>query len=96
VDGFNEKKYIRKKARESGVTILTPREFYGDIHEHLQSALFMKRFNEGAEDYIAKASHPDFMRDAMLLLQAYYKHVLYGITQGRNDALPVRLGSVST
>jgi len=95
VNGVDEKKYIRKKAREAGVSILTPRQFYGDIDELLQCALFMKRFNERAAAHIAQSSHPDFMREAMLYVQGYYRHVFYGITQGYSDALAVRVADAA-
>jgi hypothetical protein len=91
VHGINPKSHIRKKAQEVGVTIMSARDFYGDMNELLQSALFMHAYGRGAEAYAATSVKAEIMRESMLWLQGYYKHVLYGITEGHKEALPVRL-----
>ena len=91
VAGIDSKSGIRKKAAAAGVTIVTPREFCGEMAELLESALFMKRCADGAEAHAQAASHPKLMRESMLWLQGYYRHILHGITAGRNEPLPIRL-----
>lgn len=91
VDGINENCGLRRKARAAGIQVRTAREFYGDIDELLQSALFMQAYGRGAEAHIAKSQRPEYMRESMLALQGYYRHILYGVTEGYADPLPVRL-----
>lgn len=91
VDGINPKSGIRKKAQTAGVVLRTAREFYGELDELLYSALFMQAYARDAEAYIAGRSHKDYMRESKLMLQSYYRHILYGVTEGHADPLPVRL-----
>lgn len=91
VHGLNPRSGIRKMAQDSGVKIVTAREFYGDMDELLQSALFMQAYGNGAEEHVGKSAKPEIMRESMLVLQAYYRHILYGLTEGYNEPLPVRL-----
>jgi hypothetical protein len=91
VDGINPKSGIRKKAVAAGVKIVTAREFYGEINEDLNSHLFLQGYGRGAEAHIGKSEHPEYMRESMLVLQAYYQHILYGHTEGFEEPLPVRL-----
>jgi hypothetical protein len=91
VDGIDHGCGIRKKAKAAGVPVLTPREFYGDMDELLESAWFMPRYGQGAEAHIGDSSKPELMRESMLWLQGYYRHVLYGITKGRREPVPVKL-----
>jgi hypothetical protein len=91
VAGIDPKSGIRRKAAAAGVTIVTPKEFYGNMDELLQAALFMKRYADGAEGHIRSSTHPGIMRESMLWLDGYYRHILYGITKGRSEPLPIRL-----
>jgi hypothetical protein len=91
VAGIDPKSGIRRKAAAAGVTIVTPKEFYGDMDEHQQSEDFMQRYGSGAEAHVRTGSHPELMRESMLWLQGYYRHILHGITAGRSEPLPVRL-----
>jgi hypothetical protein len=93
VNGVDPKSGIRKKSRAAGVRIVTPREFYGDMNELLESALFMQRYGRGAEDWARASANPDVMRESMLWFQGYYDHILYGRTRGRTEPLPIRLES---
>jgi hypothetical protein len=91
LDGVNPKSGIRKKANAAGVRVMTARELYGDMDELLYSALFMQAYGRDAEEHVRKSAKPEIMRESMLFLQGYYRHILYGITEGYNDPLPVRL-----
>jgi hypothetical protein len=51
----------------------------------------MQAYGRDAEAHVTRSSRPEYMRESMLVLHAYYRHILYGITEGYNDALPVRL-----
>jgi len=91
VDGINSKSGIRKKAYDAQVKIMTAREFYGDMDEQEQSGRFMLGYARGAEAYARRNAEPTIMRESMLWLQGYYRHILYGITEGYTEPLPVRL-----
>jgi len=88
-----DRKGMRRKAKQAGVRLVTPREFYwqDEQHELLLSALFVTRFKSHAPDYIAKKPHPEVMLNTFNHLEAYYRHVLYGDTLGHREALAVRL-----
>lgn len=89
--GIDERRGIRRKARSESVTIVTAREFYGCVDELLYSALFLQRFDRGAEDYIRASSRADLTQEGMSYLRGYYLHILYGIATGEREPLPVRL-----
>jgi hypothetical protein len=91
LSGVDHGSGIRKKAVRSGVQVMTAREFYGKADEAFLSESFMQRYAEGADAYIRTVAHPKVMRDSMLWLQGYYRHILYGITNGFKEPLPVRL-----
>lgn len=88
--GVDPKSGIRKKAKRAGVEVLTPREFYGDMDELLHSAVFLQRYDNGAEAHVRATSHPEILRDSMLWLRGYYRHIPYGVTV-EGAPLPVRL-----
>ena len=67
--GVNHECRIRKEAGNAGVTILTPREFYGPVDELLYSALFLQKFDGGSEEHVRASPQSGLTRKSVDLLR---------------------------
>jgi hypothetical protein len=84
---------MRKLAKDSGVRVFAPREFYrGKIDEAVEIARFLQRFDERAPLYLdahwRKHGH-DKSGELLGIVNGYYRHILLGETQDPNA--PVRV-----
>ena len=88
---------MRKLAKDAGVEVFTPREFYvNKIDETEEIEVFLRRFREGAERYLEARRGdlgPDKGYEVVSLMDGYYRHILRGETEGRD--VPVRLSVVT-
>jgi hypothetical protein len=82
---------MRKRAAAAGAAVVTPSEFYSDADEDLLAALFYNGFKDGAKRYIAEGPAPDINRVVMNDVNGYFKHVLFGVTAGYAEPLPVSI-----
>lgn len=91
-DGPTKAKLVGK-AEGAGVTLLTPRQYFaGKIDEDEAANDFMLRFLANREEYVRTHPSPDAMRDYFAtFLTGYSRHVLFGITNGRDRPVAVRL-----
>ncbi len=93
LDGIDKTKGLRKKAASAGVKVLTPAEFYDDANSVRLAAEFYTSFLRGQAEY----SKSFVSEKAILVVEifeavdAYYRHVLFGETNGFDAPLPVKL-----
>jgi hypothetical protein len=91
--GIDPGNKMRRKALGAGVRVLTPSDFYGDADEQLLAALFYNGFRNGAKRYIDEGPAPAINRVAVNDVNRYFQHVLFGITEGYAEPLPVSIKS---
>jgi hypothetical protein len=89
--GIDPSNKMRKRAAAAGAAVVTPSEFYSDADEQLLAALFYNGFKGGAKRYIAEGPAPDINRVVMNDVNGYFKHVLFGVTEGYAEPLPVSI-----
>ena len=87
--GVLEDVKLRKRAKEAGVPVFTPREFWeGKFDEEAACASFFVRLKEAAHQRIADG--PAHLPDLYPYIAGYYRHVVYGVTAGRDRPASVR------
>jgi len=89
--GIDSNNKMRKKATAAGVQLLTPMEFYSEADEQLLAALFYNGFKNGAKRYIDEGPAPEVNHVAVNDVNGYFRHVLFGITEGYVEPLPVAI-----
>jgi hypothetical protein len=86
---------MRKLAREAGVQVFAPREFYaGKIDEAEEIAAFLQRFREHAPGYLKERNQtlgPDQMGKVLGWIIGYYRMILLGVVEGRDTPVRVTL-----
>ena len=84
-NGFVEEK-MRKLARDAGVAVFAPREFYqGKIDEAAEIQDFLRRFKEQAPTYIEahrKKHGEDKIGEVFAWIYGYYRMILLGEVEG--------------
>lgn len=81
---------LRALARERGVAVCTPSEFYRDhIDEQKAARNFIAAFRTAAPDYIQRHAKPEIVRKSLVIMAGYYRHILFGETEGLEDAVQV-------
>ena len=87
---------MRKLAREAGVAVFAPREFYaGKLVEDDEIEAFLQRFRDEAPGYLAtrRAEHgaEDKMNEVLEWVFGYYRLILRGEVAGRDTPARVKL-----
>ncbi len=86
---------MRKLAKNAGVQVCTPREFYqgSKIKEAEEIEAFLGRFPDQAPGHIdarkKEFGEDDMGGDVLDWINGYYRHILLGETEGRDS--PVRV-----
>ncbi len=89
---IDETKLIRREARAHNVTILTPREYYaGKIDEDEEIAAFLQRFEDRASTFLERRGKRDAMPTLLSNVHGFYRFVLRGEIEGRDEPVRVRV-----
>ena len=80
---------IRVKAAQVGVRVTSPADFYAGRDEGRTCDAFHERWRAGAQGYIDSSIHPEVTRDSMEVFDGYFRYILYGIVNGRDQPVPV-------
>jgi hypothetical protein len=91
--GLDESKGLRKKALAAGVTVVTPAEFYNGADESVLADAFYNNFRDGSFAFARSRPPEQAMNFAKALdvVDAYYRHVLYGEARGHTKPVPVKM-----
>jgi len=86
---------LRKRAKEAGVEVFAPREFYdGKMDETAETEAFLERWASEAPRYLEQHRN-EFGRDKsdelLAIICGLYRHVLLGETEGGAERVRVRL-----
>jgi hypothetical protein len=92
--GIAEEK-MRKRARNAGVSVFSPREFYlGKIDEEEEIEAFLTRFRAQVPRYLEARKRElgeDNVAEVLLWIYGYYRLVLRGEVEGRDVPVSVSL-----
>jgi hypothetical protein len=84
---------MRKFAKDAGVSVYAPREFYaGKLDESAEIERFLRKFREKAPNYIAahwQKRGPDQIAGVFEWVYGYYRMILLGEAEGRDEAVRV-------
>lgn len=76
--GAGKEKLIPRFAREQGVALMTPEQFYAPFDEHRLAAMFYLRLDTGSERFINEHEQDrSVVAENMATVKGYYWHVLF-------------------
>ncbi len=86
---------LRKKAKDRGVEVYTPKEYVAErkLDEDAAATSFIDSYRKNAPRYFRSAPHPKVMEDSMLYTLGYFRHVFFGEAEGQTERLAVSVSS---
>jgi len=91
--GIDDAHGLRRKARDAGVGVFTPREYWlGKINPKRAARRFIHDFREGVPRYLRQnASNATALAEAFSWIDGYFHHILYGIAADGRSRLRIDL-----
>lgn len=74
---------LRKRAKECGVQVFTPKEFWWNkIDDKKEASFFLDEFQRATPVFLQSNPTLTIARESLLRMEGYFEHILFGKTEG--------------